>query len=747
MSLTTGGKNFFKERLSYSSRLFARRVFVNTVGALVRLTARVYNFGNRIVELAVTHGLDLQRVWDVKPAPREPFAQQYGAHDFLLLMDAISGRGDSLPAPGRPLRTSIVLLCYNEIELTFQCLRSLLREVALDHTEIIVVDNASSDETKRVLSYFGAAIRTIHLDANVGCVGGYNEGARAARGEYLVFLNNDTVVLPGWLESLVETADKDPQAGAVGSMFIYPDWTLQEAGGIIWRSGEAFPYGRGKSPEDPRFNFSREVDYCASASLLIRRDLFERLGGFDARYAPISYEDADICCGVRSLGYKVIYQPGSRILHVEGATAGRGVRTGFRQQQLLNQEKFRAKWHETLERDHFAQGSVLTERAADRRAGPAVLVVSDRVPTPDRDAGSARMVFTLDLLARWCRPVFVSLSKERWPEYERQLWKLGVQTIGSAHFLDLAGRGTFEVAILSRPHVAEALLPALRSVDPSLKIIFDMVDASFIRLEREYEVTRDERTAQEARHYRELELRLARASNLVWCASPEDKRGVAAEVPEVRIEVIPTIHPLHQRGRSFAEREHLLFLGNLAHRPNADAVHHFVRDIFPAVKRALPGVKLYVVGDNVTPEIAAYASADVEVLGYVPDIEPLIRGCRLMVVPLRYGAGIKGKLGESLSFGLPVVTTSTGAEGFGLTDGVEVLIRDEPQEFAAATVRAYEQEDLWEGLAKHGYRHIEKHFTPEVVAEVVNSSVRELGLTRVAPTASARADETRQSER
>jgi glycosyltransferase involved in cell wall biosynthesis len=219
-------------------------------------------------------------------------------------------------------------------------------------------------------------------------------------------------------------------------------------------------------------------------------------------------------------------------------------------------------------------------------------------------------------------------------------------------------------------------------------------------------------------------------SDLVWCASSEDKKVMAREAPQVRIELVPTIHPLHGRGGAFEARRDLLFIGNLAHRPNADAVHHFVRDIFPLVKRRLPDVKLHIVGDNVTPEIAAYASGDVQVLGYVPDVEPLFRSSRLMVVPLRYGAGIKGKLGESLSYGLPAVTTSIGAEGFGLTGGVEALIADEPHAFAAAVVEAYEQEDVWQRLAEHGYRHIEKYFTPEVIAESINSSVRELGLTK-----------------
>jgi glycosyltransferase involved in cell wall biosynthesis len=300
----------------------------------------------------------------------------------------------------------------------------------------------------------------------------------------------------------------------------------------------------------------------------------------------------------------------------------------------------------------------------------------------------------------------------------------------------------FYAAILSRPRVADGLMKQLRRARPSLKLVFDMVDAHFIRLEREHALTRDARTAEEAQKYREVELRLARASDLVWSTSPEDKEALAREVAAARVEVIPTIHPLHGRGKTFAERANLLFIGNLAHRPNADAVHHLLRDIFPLVKKSLPRVRLYIVGDNVTPEIAAYAAPDIEVLGYVPDVEPLFHSCRVMVVPLRYGAGIKGKLGESLSYGLPAVTTPVGAEGFGITDGVEVLIADEPEAFAAAVVRSYEDKELWERLSEQGHRHIERHFTPEVVAEVINSSVRKLGATELETLTASRIVET-----
>jgi GT2 family glycosyltransferase len=729
-------KNWLQENLPLPAKLLLKRLLVSTIGAFVKLAAFAYNFGARLLRLAAKHGLDIDEAWNIErphgPLAAPAHAGQFGARDFLFLAGALSGARATVDDGDRPPRTSIVIPVYNKVEFTFQCLRSLLREVDFGDTEVIVVNNASTDETAAVLAHFRGLVTVIDNEENRGFVDACNQGAEAARGEHLVFLNNDTVVLPGWLRHLRDTVEGDARVGAVGSMFLYEDGRVQEAGAGVWQNGAAFHYGWGASPEDRRYNFAREVDYCSGASLLVRRELFARLGGFDRRFAPAYYEDIDICFGVRSLGYKVVYQPMSRVVHYEGATAGRDTSTGFKRYQVINRAKFVEKWREVLERENLPEDRARTGEAANRKRGPRVVVFDERIPTPDRDAGSARMMFILKALARSCRPVFVPLNRPHGIEYERLLWKEGIETANVVDYHRLLGERKFQAAVLSRPLVADGLINSLRQIDPSLKIVFDMVDAYFIRLEREHLLTGDEHTAEEAARYREIELRLARASNLVWCNSDGDRAAVAREAPEVRIEVIPTIHPLQARGKSFAEREHLLFLGNLAHRPNADAVHHFMRDIFPLVKEALPGVKLYVVGDNVTPEIAAYASADVEVLGYVPDVEPLFRNSRLMVVPLRYGAGVKGKLGESLSFGLPVVTTSSGAEGFGLTGGVEALIADEPREFAAAVVRAYEREDLWQRLSDHGYRHVETYFTPAVVAEVIDSSVRELGLVQAA---------------
>jgi GT2 family glycosyltransferase len=730
----------FQENLPLSLKLASKRVLVATVGALVRLAALGYNSGQRLLAFAVKHGLDLHRAWNVthpQPNPAPAQIPAWSARDFLFLSDTLSAARATRAASGRQAQlphASIVIPVFNKVEFTFQCLRSLLREIDFDETEVIVVDNASTDETAQLLSHFQGLITVVSNDENRGFVDACNQGAAAARGRYLVFLNNDTVVLPGWLKHLRETVEGDASIGAVGSMFLYEDGRVQEAGAGVWQNGAAFHYGWGGSPDDRRYNFAREVDYCSGASLLVRRDLFEQLGGFDRRYAPAYYEDVDICFGVRSLGYKVVYQPMSRLIHHEGATAGRGLTTGFKRYQVTNRAKFVEKWRETLERENLPEDKLRMREASNRKRAPHIFVFDERIPTPDRDAGSARMLLILKSLARWSRPVFVPFNRPHGIEYEQLLWKEGIETANLVEYPRMLRTGNFRAAILSRPLVAENLLGRLRRGNGStIKIVFDMVDAYFIRLAREHELTRDAFRAEEAAKYREIELRLARECDLVWCASPEDKKVVAREVPGARIEVVPTIHPLHGRGKLFDERAHLLFLGNLAHRPNADAVHHLMRDIFPLVKKSLPEVKLYIVGDSVTPEIAAYAAPDVEVTGFVPDIEPLFRSCRLMVVPLRYGAGIKGKLGESLSYGLPVVTTTVGAEGFGLTDGDEALIADEPQAFAAAVVRSYEQRELWERLAERGLRHIEKHFTPEVVAETINSSVRELaGLTGLA---------------
>jgi O-antigen biosynthesis protein len=627
----------------------------------------------------------------------------------------------------RSIQTSIIIPVFNKAEFTWDCLASLVREIDLSRVEIIVIDNASTDNTEEVLGRFDNYVRVITNERNAGFVDACNQGGAAAKGEFLVFLNNDTTVLPGWLDRLVETVESEPSVGAVGSMFLYPDGSIQEAGGIVWRNGEAHHYGWGASPDDHRFNFAREVDYCSAASLLVRKDVFQRLGGFDRRFAPAYYEDVDLCFAVRSLGLKVIYQATSRVVHFEGATAGFDTTRGFKKYQVTNHAKFVEKWRATLDREHLSKDLKQLTAASDRnRERPRVVVFDERVPSPDRDAGSLRMFLILKTLATWCHVIFVPFNRPQGIEYERALWQAGIETAYAVDYRRLLKNRNVKAAIVSRPSMGSAYIRRIRRVNPNVRIIFDMVDTHFVRLRREYEISGTKSLLTEAERYRKLERKLAQSSDLVWCASVEDKQAMEHEATESKIEVVPTIHELCDSGKSFDERHDLLFIGNLAHRPNEDAVLFFLREVYPLVRKILPNIGLDIIGDFGSDAIKAYDSEDVRVRGYVPDVEPYLQNARVFIAPLRFGAGIKGKVGEAMAHGIPVVTTSIGAEGFGLTHGVDVMIGNDPASFAAAIQQLYSQKDLWQRVVDNSRLRIEQHFTPEVIANTINNSIQDL---------------------
>ncbi|HEY9283171.1 MAG TPA: glycosyltransferase [Pyrinomonadaceae bacterium] len=736
-------KKQLRHRLPPSVRLFARRLIVRAVGRSVRLIADLLN-------IATSNGLDLRRElpWDIKaslvkanlfPAPPQVAAETprpngeaapgvLGPQDFLFLMEVMSGLKDAPAEAARPVRASIIIPVFGQLSYTFQCFRALLREVNLREDELIIVNNGSQDETEQVFSHLKGLVRLINNEENLGFVQACNQGAAAARGEHLVFLNNDTVVKPGWLERLVETAEKDSSIGAVGSMLVYPDGRLQEAGGIVWVDGNGWNYGRGKDPDESQFRYAREVDYCSASSLLVRKRLFDELGGFDERYAPAYYEDTDLCFGIRSLGYKVVYQPLSRVIHYEGVTAGTDIQSGLKRHQELNRSSFVEKWREVLRHEHLENDPQQVGVAADRRGGPRVIVFDHEVPTPDKDSGSVRMSLILKSLAKWGRPVFVPLYRSGAREYEELLEKDGIRVASLAEYKDLIREGGFYAAILSRASVADAVLPAIRKIDPTVKIIFDTVDVHHLRLAREYELTRDIRYAEEAALLKRLETRAAASSDQVWFVTPDDAEALRREVPAVSAKVIPNIHPLQGRGEGFDAREGLLFIANFNHRPNTDAVHYFVHKVFPLVRESLPGVKFYVVGSHMPEEIKWYGSNEegVETLGYVPDVDPLFHKSRVFVAPLRYGSGMKGKIGQALAYGLPVVTTGVGAEGMGLGHGRESMIAGEHGEFARRVVELYRDRELWQQLADNGYRHVAQRFAPQVVEKSIHAALSEL---------------------
>jgi len=183
----------------------------------------------------------------------------------------------------------------------------------------------------------------------------------------------------------------------------------------------------------------------------------------------------------------------------------------------------------------------------------------------------------------------------------------------------------------------------------------------------------------------------------------------------LRVEVIPTICELGREGRSFAERRDLLYLGRFDHLPNVDAVQFMVEEIFPIIRKRLPGIKLIIAGSKMPKIIHDISVEGVKPIGYVKDITKILTSCRILVAPLRYGAGLKGKIVLAMSNGLPVVTTSIGAEGMETAAGKALLVANKPVEFANSVARLYTNRRLWRDLSKAGRLYVAHRYSPDVI--------------------------------
>lgn len=356
------------------------------------------------------------------------------------------------------------------------------------------------------------------------------------------------------------------------------------------------------------------------------------------------------------------------------------------------------------------------DQSADR-----ILIIDWKPPTPDLDSGSYRLSLIIELLLEQGRKVdFIGDREAEHPRYAVALKARGITTVigQSAAIEHLAAYGHRYATIwISRPEVAETYLAPVRAHSPQALVIYDTVDLHWLRFERGEPFTTDPIAGrQRAQRYRQIELANARAADRVIAITEDEQSRLLEEEPALDVRVMPNIHPVAEHAAGFESRRNLFFIGGFQHEPNVDAMHYFVEAILPLVRRQLPDIKLQIVGSHMTDSIRALQSADIDAVGYVTDVEPCFAKARVFVAPLRHGAGMKGKIGHSLSQGLPVVTTRIGAEGIGLRDGIEALIADDPDEFANAVVRLYQDEALWSKLATAGLNLMRSRYSKEVLA-------------------------------
>ncbi|PLS69528.1 MAG: glycosyl transferase [Cyanobacteria bacterium M5B4] len=613
-------------------------------------------------------------------------------------------RVDIAPPPlvtPRPLHLSIQrdaqfsVLVYGSGDKIFNCLYYLQEHLAQRHSIEVMVLWDGNPPPADLITIGG--VQLLYSPHPLGELAAWNYLAKKARGRYIIFLDDRCQVTENYLDRLIPFLDR---GCGVGGKIISEHSQLLSAGVVM--AEQLSYFGDQDYPGEPCYNYVRPVEALPPMGFAISTNLFWRLEGLREEFSSAAYGMADFCYRLSQQKIPVIYQPKSQLIYRDG-----------RLPQGNDRQLWQSLWGAPLPPFH--------SRKAIKN--PTILVVDTLVPAHDRESGAFRLhQILLILLRQGYSVIFLPDYGHEQEPYTSELESLGIEVLYFTYqHYDWAERlqqrlNYIDLAWVCRPELVEKYSPILKQ-NPRIKLIYDTIDLHFLRLKREASLQNSNSSAWQTMQKREIEC--ANKADITLVVTPTEQQ-ILQDLTKAKIKVIPNIHPLF-RGEipSLESRSGLLFIGGYYHSPNVDAVLWLVEAIMPLIWQNLPQVTLTLLGSN-PPEAVQNLAQDprITVPGYVPDVSPYFLNHRLFVAPLRYGAGMKGKIGHSLSFGLPVVTTPIGAEGIGLTHNQNVVIAESPEEFAQAVLALYDQPDRWQYLSQQSHQFIQQ-YSPEAVAPTI----------------------------
>lgn len=630
---------------------------------------------------------------------------------------------------GNPL-VSIIIPVYNKFEYTNKCIKSIFNTSSNISYEIIIADDMSNDLTKHIKNYFS----NISINKNKkehGFVMNCNKAANLARGKYILFLNNDVQVQKGWLLNLVNLIESDEKIGMVGSKFIYPNGILQEAGGIVWNNGKACNYGRGKDPELSEYNYVKEVDYISGASIIIRNSIWKEIGGFDKRYIPAYYEDTDLAFEIRKHGYKVMFQPSSVVVHLEGISNGKNLSSGLKKYQIINQKKFMEKWAEELKQQSRPKNIF---EARDRSFNKKRILVIDRtVPNFDKDAGGRCTYMYLKIFQSIGLAItFIGDDFKKSNPYNSYLQQRGIEVLYGDIYKYNRDKwlknnlNHFDFVFLQRPYIAIKYIDFIKK-NFNGKIFYFAHDLHYMRLLREYNITKNKKTLNLSQYFEKVEYDIFSKTDVGYVVGTYEQKIIKEKFKDKPIYNIPIYiyeKQLSNINKDFSIRRDLIFVGGFWHTPNKDAMLWFSKDIYPHVLKKYPEMILNIVGTHIPIVIKKLQSKNIKISENMSDedLKSLYQKCRIAIAPLRFGAGVKGKIVEAAYYQIPIITTSIGVEGLDNSFGA-LLVEDDALKIAQLICSIYTDFEKLKKISDSEKVFIEKYFTTEKAKEILQKEI------------------------
>ncbi|MBC7556885.1 MAG: glycosyltransferase [Chryseobacterium sp.] len=641
----------------------------------------------------------------------------------------------NFPIYHNPL-VSIIIPFYNLENYTKLCLQSIADNLPNISFEIVLVNDNS---TEKVNFDDIKNIKIINNEQNIGFLRSINKTIKQVKTPFIYLLNNDTLVKKGFLDELMYVFDNFEDVGAVGSMVLNEDGSLQEAGSFFLQNAKIMQTVDRKKAFYPEHNYIYEIDYCSGCSILFER---QKKNGdlvlFDEKFVPAYFEETDLCFQLRYLDKKkIFYTPFSKIIHFNGVSYEQNEKLSERKQALFekNFNLFKNKWDKELSN---IKSQKLQERKNELNGTKEIVFYNGVVPEADKNSGELRLTEIIKAYNKnhYTATIIADRNKIDNP-YNISFQKLGIcvyyeHGIFFDKFLFLKRLKLkkpvswfYSVKIFLKEYK-----PALLA-NKNTFLIFDMVDIHHLRLKGALQLN-PKRFSLKRDYYKFLhqEKKASKRSHITIAVSEFEKRYMLKFVAENKLICISNVHFVKKHADEipkFSNRTDLLFVGSV-HPPNIDAIGFLISEIMPKIWEVDKSIKLHIVG-NVAEKLSLQSHENIIVHGFVSDMDDYLLEAKIMLVPLRYGAGVKGKIGQAFEYSLPVITTSIGAEGMSLENMHNAIIADTASEFANAVLNLYNNENLWLKLQRNSEASL-KPFSRENLDFQIKKIEERLGINK-----------------